>query len=115
MRGDSQLSHTARQAIETSTDPIDVSLASAWELGIKLSLGKYVLNVPLNEFFRRSIAGQDFTWLEIRPQHVMHVARLPFHHRDPFDRMLIAQSLSESFTLVTKDEHATRYGCVTLW
>ena len=112
---DKQLSAAARAAIEDTSNESFVSMASVWELGIKLSLGKYQLATPFDEFLNHAIDGQGFQRLTIEPAHVVRVAQLPFHHRDPFDRLLIAQALEESATLVTLDPHAAAYGVATLW
>lgn len=112
---DKQLSSAARAAIEAPANESFVSMASIWELGIKLSLGKYQLATPFDEFLRQAIDGQGFQRLDITPTHVVRVSQLPFHHRDPFDRLLIAQALEESATLVTLDPHAPAYGLAPLW
>lgn len=112
---DNRLSTAARRAIEDPANESFVSMASVWELGIKLSLGKYQLATPFGEFITQSIDGQGFQRLKITPAHVVQVAQLPFHHRDPFDRILIAQAIEESAMLVTLDPHATAYGVSTLW
>jgi PIN domain nuclease of toxin-antitoxin system len=110
-----QLSTTARSAIENPANECFVSMASVWELGIKLSLGKYQLTTPFDEFLDRAIDGQGFQRLDIAPAHVVRVAQLPFHHRDPFDRILISQAIEESAMLITHDHHAAAYGITTLW
>lgn len=112
---DKQLSSAARTAIEDPANESYVSMASVWELGIKLSLGKYQLVTPFDEFLSLAIEGQGFQRLDIAPAHVVRVSQLPFHHRDPFDRLLIAQAIEESATLVTVDTDASAYGIPKLW
>lgn len=108
------LSATARTLIETADD-VFVSVASAWETAIKVQLGKLTVDAPSAEaFFDEQMRSNGFTYLPIAPAHVFRAAGLPLHHRDPFDRMLIAQALVESLTLVTRDDFRT-YGVAAAW
>ena len=94
-----------------------MSIASAWEVAIKVGLGKLTVDAPtVREFFEEQMEANGFAYLPIDPSHAFRVAGLPSHHRDPFDRLLIAQALEESMTLVTR-EGATfgPYGVATLW
>lgn len=88
-----------------STDA-HVSIASAWEVAIKTSIGK--LRPP--EDFADAAVEEGFTLLPIDVEHTRAVRDLPFHHRDPFDRMLVAQALVEGLTLVTRDRRLAEYG-----
>src|SRR5438874_10812884 len=90
--GDPQLSARARALIEDPANEKLVSPASYWELAVKISVGKYALNEPFEDFLRRGILGNGFGVLAIEFQHAAKVATLPFHHRDPFDRLLVAQA-----------------------
>jgi PIN domain nuclease of toxin-antitoxin system len=111
---DSALSGTARTLIETADD-VFVSVASAWETAIKVHLGKLTVDAPSAEwFFGEQMRANGFTYLPIAPAHVFRAAALPLHHRDPFDRMLIAQSLVEGLTLVTPDDFRA-YGLAAAW
>jgi PIN domain nuclease of toxin-antitoxin system len=111
---DSALSGTARTLIETADD-VFVSVASAWETAIKVHLGKLTVDAPSAEwFFDEQMRKNGFTYLPIAPAHVFRAAALPLHHRDPFDRMLIAQSLAEGLTLVTRDDFRA-YGLAAAW
>jgi PIN domain nuclease of toxin-antitoxin system len=111
---DPALSTTARKLIET-TDDVFVSVASAWEIAIKVQLGKLSLDAPSAEaFFDEQMQANAFTFLPIAPAHVFRAASLPLHHRDPFDRMLIAQALAESLSLVTRDDFGA-YGLTMSW
>ena len=85
---DAKLSQEARSAITDSANQILVSPASYWEIAIKISLGKYTLSEELGGFFETQLAENRLTVLAITPRHAAEVAKLPFHHRDPFDRML---------------------------
>ena len=99
----------ARRLIEDSIDPVMVSVVSEWELAIKVSNKKIGLNMPI---FSKGIDDAGFDRLGITPLHTHTVAQLPHSddHKDPFDRLLIAQSLSEPLILLTTDEKLARYG-----
>ena len=90
---DPQLSETARDVIADLENDLLLSPASYWEIGIKISVGKYELSESLDAFVGREVERNSLLILPIEPRHAAEVARLPFHHRDPFDRMLIAQAL----------------------
>ncbi len=114
---DSALSRTARSAIEDSANEIFVSVATAWEVAIKASLGKLAVDAPsVAEFFRQQMEVNGFAYLPIEPLHVFRVGGLPFHHRDPFDRLLIAQSVEERMHLVTREVALfSMYGVSIVW
>lgn len=87
-----------------------VSVATAWELGIKFALNKLDLRIPVSEM----TTAYGFTELSINFKHVEFAAALPFHHRDPFDRLLVAQALVEGLILVTSDKKLAHYGVPVL-
>jgi PIN domain nuclease of toxin-antitoxin system len=93
-----RLSNTARTAIQESNATY-VSAVSVWEIGIKTSTGKLEFRGDMD----RQIALNGFVPLDITVAHAIAAGRLPFHHRDPFDRMLVAQAAAESLTLITSD------------
>jgi len=103
-----RLPAAAKQAVETA-DQIHVSHASLWEMAIKCSLGK--LTVDLQALCRQ-IEVDGFEWLPISAPHLLAVATLPQHddHKDPFDRLLVAQALTEPLLLLTADAKLARYG-----
>ena len=113
--GDPQLSDKARDIILDSAHTKFVSPASYWEISIKISQGKYVLSMPYRQFIRQAIVANGFRYLHISPRHTERVATLPFHHRDPFDRLLIAQALAERMALVTNDSGLVVYGASLIW
>jgi PIN domain nuclease of toxin-antitoxin system len=82
---------------------------------IKLSLGKLELPGPVDAFAERHLVGGGFRALPIEVAHLGRVARLPFHHRDPFDRLLVAQALEEELAIVSRDRVFTRYGVRRIW
>lgn len=108
---DPALSPTAREALaDPACEPL-VSSASLWEIAIKHSLGK--LEVP--DDLPDRIAGEGFAWLPISPSHAWRVRELPAHHRDPFDRLLVAQSLDERLPILTADARFRDYGVDAVW
>lgn len=100
--GSSNLSQTARLAIENPANDFFVSMASLWEISIKNSLGKLDLDASLDTFFK-DIVLKGFNLMPIDPSHILQSASLPPHHRDPFDRIIIGQALAEQMAVVTKD------------
>ena len=99
----------ARHAIEDPTNDVLVSIVCAWEIAIKLALGK--LSAPPNAsgWLPRQLAAKRFTLLPIALEHALAVEHLPPHHRDPFDRLLIAQATIEGLTIVTGDPQFAAY------
>ena len=81
-----------------------LSPASHWEIAIKIGLGKYTLPVTFLEFVQRSVADNGFLILPIEPNHTALLTTMPHHHRDPFDRLMIAQATAEKLTVVRADE-----------
>ena len=106
----SRLTSEARSRIATA-DIVFVSAASAWEAGIKISLGR--LQVP--DTIEAGVLASGFERLLITFSHAEHAAGLPPHHRDPFDRMLVAQAQAEGLTLVTHDRLLEPYDVEILW
>ena len=113
--GDSKLSQAARTAIETTPGDKLISPASYWEIAIKISLGKYTLPLRFEEFVEKGIDDNGFEILPILPGHAAAVAALPFHHRDPFDRMLIGQAVAEKISVVTCDAIFDQYPINCVW
>ncbi len=115
--GDPQLSSAARAHILDPGNIKFVSPASYWEISIKISLKKYALNAPYQQFMRQAIVGNGFRFLHISPRHTEQVSTLPLlpHHRDPFDRLLIAQALVERMDMVSSDGNFATYGVHVLW
>ncbi|MGI4791022.1 MAG: type II toxin-antitoxin system VapC family toxin [Janthinobacterium lividum] len=99
----SQLSVTALAAIQSGENQIFLSLASAWEMSIKSGLGKLNLTQPIEPFIVDQAQRNRFEILPITLPHIAAVERLPQHHRDPFGRLLIAQSLSEAMPIISAD------------
>jgi PIN domain nuclease of toxin-antitoxin system len=94
------LSPTAKALIEDAENDICLSIASVWEMAIKFSLGKLKMPTPFAEFVETQLRENDIRLLAITTQHIEGVATLPFHHRDPFDRLMIAQAQREGFIII---------------
>lgn len=112
---DYQLSDAARQAISNADNDCFLSIASCWEMAIKSSIGKLSLSKPVESFIIDQITENGFRLLNIELRHAAKVESLPFHHRDPFDRLLIGQAMSDNLTLVTADTMFSDYGVTLIW
>ena len=113
--GDTQISQTARTIILNPVNDKFISPVCYWEVAIKVSVRKYSLALPHETFFETALRVNGFAILPIEPRHTAVVATLPFHHRDPFDRLLIAQALAEGMPLVSADVAVDPYGVRRLW
>lgn len=111
---DEQLSTPARTAIEQA-EILYLSPASHWEIAIKIALGKYALPEPFAQFMGRELANNDVTILPIEIGHTAQLTTLPFHHRDPFDRLIIAQALAEKLPVASIDSQFDVYGVERVW
>jgi PIN domain nuclease of toxin-antitoxin system len=112
---DRRLSANARGLISDPSNQIEVSPASYWEIAIKVCLGKYTLNAPYDDFMQRGITGNGFAIRHIDPQHTSVLTTLPMHHRDPFDRLLIAQAMIENIPIVSGDPAFDAYPVRRFW
>lgn len=110
--GDPRVTEEVRQRVETA-DEVSVSQVSLWELTIKAGLGKLRIDLPV---FAAQVEAMGFAWLPIDKAHILKLAELPSFddHRDPFDRLLVAQSLAEPLILLTVDSKLARYGSTIL-
>ena len=104
------LSAEAREVIEHERNTVHLSAATGWEIGIKSAIGQ--LNVP--NHLMQTVQDQSFVALPITFKVGLAVASLPFHHRDPFDRLMIAQALAEDLVLITRDAHMRLYDVAQL-
>ncbi len=112
---DPRLSETARGLLSDPNNDVLLSPASYWEIAIKVRLGKYQVPGSFEDFMTDQIVRNQFTVLPIAVSHAAVVAGLPFHHRDPFDRLLIAQAMTESVPIVSIDAEFDAYGIQRLW
>jgi PIN domain nuclease of toxin-antitoxin system len=102
VENDDQLSLSLKQYIDNIQNEIYVSIATLWEIAIKVSLGKLEMSIDILTLIAK-IEENGFVILPILPSHSLCVSKLPFHHRDPFDRMLIAQAITEQIYVISKD------------
>ncbi|MBR8839222.1 MAG: type II toxin-antitoxin system VapC family toxin [Stigonema ocellatum SAG 48.90 = DSM 106950] len=111
-----RLSEEAIAHIADEANELWFSVASVWEIGIKVAIGKLPLPEPIDSYISSRMVQLGAQSLLIRATHAIHAAALPLHHRDPFDRMLIAQSQLEDMTLVSADAMFRQYSDVSiLW
>lgn len=113
--GSPQLSTTARTLIEDGNNEVFLSVGSLWEMAIKISLGKLSLGQPFETLMPAQLALNNIELLNITLDHTAKVITLPFHHRDPFDRLLVAQALVENIPLVGVDTVFDAYRVRRLW
>jgi len=109
------LSTRAHATISSETNEPLLSVASAWEIAIKVGAGKLRVSGTLQDWLRDEMRESRIAALEITLAHTFAVAELPRHHRDPFDRLLVAQARSENLPLLTNDDMLKRYGIRTIW
>ena len=114
MNGSSELPEKTRELIGKSSE-IYVSIATFWELAIKHSTGKLILHTSISGLINVVKNDLHFTVLPVKPEHLDVVSSLPFYHKDPFDRLLIAQAKAENATLISVDEHFSDYSVKVIW
>jgi PIN domain nuclease of toxin-antitoxin system len=112
---DKALSSTARQHIIDPTNMIEISPASYWEIAIKVAIGKYMLKQLYQTFLEDQVTKNSFLILPIEIKHTAVLTTLPMHHRDPFDRLLVAQALVEQIAIISGDPQFDAYGVLRIW
>lgn len=110
-----KLGPEAREVLTAPGQRIFVSTVSLWEIAIKVSLDRLDLDPAWREIIESGLEHMHGSWLTIKPAHCGIVATLPWWHRDPFDRMLVAQAISEDLALVTRDRAMADYGVQVIW
>lgn len=115
IEGDPQLSVPARTLIQDASNEVLISPASYWEIAIKVSLRKWQLNRSYEDFMDIGLKQYGFQVLPILPTHTARLIGMQFHHKDPFDRMLVAQALVEQVPIVSADGQLDAYGITRLW
>ncbi|NJL28841.1 MAG: type II toxin-antitoxin system VapC family toxin [Thermoanaerobaculia bacterium] len=113
--GDARLGGSVRRLIEAPDNLCQLSTASLWEMAIKTSLGKLEILLPISRLVDEQVLGNGIDVLAIAPRHLDTLASLPFHHRDPFDRLLIAQSISENLPILGHDDTFDAYPIERVW
>jgi len=114
LQGNEALSKKAKRIIEETDSEKYISIASIWEIAIKVSLEKLQLAKPL-ESFLFDLSQTNITILPIKLSHTLRLSRLEFFHKDPFDRLIIAQSIEENFEVLTRDPNFPPYDIVIRW
>ncbi len=112
---DPRLSETAKSLFLEERNEMFCSLASIWELAIKISMGKLSLDQPLQLFIDEQIFGNNIKILFIETRHILPLENLPFHHKDPFDRLIIAQAMVEKIPVISKDIWFDSYPIQRIW
>ena len=111
----SKLSKKAEDAIRDTSNEVFISVVNAWEMQIKAQIGKLKQNKPWRDVIREQIQVNGFPLLRPELSHIEVLDSLPFHHKDPFDRLLIAQAIYENLTLVSNDPKFPAYPVTLLW
>jgi PIN domain nuclease of toxin-antitoxin system len=114
LEGDSQISPLAKSLVLDTDNQLFVSMASLWEMAIKTSIGKLTLTQPLEEIIKR-LPLEFMELLPIEVPHVLAIQNLPFHHKDPFDRILIAQTITENIEIISIETIFDQYGIKRVW
>lgn len=113
--GDKKLSQLAKQTYLNTKNQILFSIGSIWEIAIKISRSLLEINEPFNDFIENQIFSNDIQILNISVDHLIQLEKLPFHHSDPFDRLIIAQSMVEDITIIGTDKQFDLYPVKRLW
>lgn len=109
------LSPTAREIIADGTNEVLLSVVSAWEIVVKAGAGRIALDESPERFVSRHVAQNGFSVLPVHLDHALKVAALPRLHRDPFDRLLVAQATAEGLPILSGDPQIAKYAVETLW
>lgn len=111
----SQLSRTAKDLYLNEKNEIFLSIASIWEMAIKISLKKLIIPYRLSDFVKEHIIGNNIRILNIALSHIYRLESLQYHHRDPFDRLIISQSIEESIPIISSDSELDKYEIERIW
>ena len=114
IENDAQLSYRAKSIIEDERNSVFATMANLWEIAIKVSIKKLDLTLTTDEIFQK-LHKMDIPVFGILPNHIRMLQTLPHHHRDPFDRMIIAQAFEEKCTVITRDALFDAYDVSILW
>jgi PIN domain nuclease of toxin-antitoxin system len=114
LEGDNQLSEKAKVSIEKNEEINFISIASLWEIAIKISIGKLELKTTFSKIAEQ-IFNNGFQILPINFEDTLRITELPFHHRDPFDRIIISQCFNNNLFLISKDRIFTEYDINLIW
>jgi PIN domain nuclease of toxin-antitoxin system len=115
MANDPRLSSTAKTTFSNVNNEIYLSMASAWEMAIKSSLKKLKLPLPAKDYVLTRTQAHKINLLDIALEHIGVIETLPFHHKDPFDRLIIAQGIAEKLPILSDDQLFDSYPIQRLW
>ncbi len=115
LNDDRALTRRMRTLLTSTTATIHISVVSAWEIAIKHQSGKITFDVPVEEVLSRILDGTTWPVLPVLPAHILDLLALPMHHRDPFDRLLVAQARAEGMALATADQTLRKYRVPMAW
>jgi PIN domain nuclease of toxin-antitoxin system len=115
LRADRRLSSLASRVVASGENQLLWSIASSWEIAVKIALGKLELERPVHRLYGELVSGQGVEILPIGHDHCTQLAALPLHHRDPFDRMLVAQAQVEGVPVLSADPKLAAYELEVLW
>lgn len=110
-----KLPQATKALLEDGNNAVFLSIASVWELAIKVSIGKIKLDEPVKQLVEFHVSHNDIKLLSVKVGHIAQIEAMPFHHKDPFDRILVAQSKVENFPLVSTDEVLDQYTINRIW
>ncbi len=113
--GNDRLSREAREVMEDFDNELVLSIVSLWEISIKVSVGKLELLREFDQFIPEKLEENEIEILHIELPHLSEMMKLPFHHRDPFDRLIIAQSISENLPVIASDRFFREYPVEIIW
>ena len=114
VNGDPLLGANAKKSIESIDNKNFISVASLWEIAIKVNIGKLSLSKPFHTI-KKQIEDNNIELLPIDFNHTLQLVSLQLYHRDPFDRLIIAQAMTEQMAVITKDEHFKKYSIKIIW
>jgi len=114
LEDDPQLPEKVKKEIINIDNNCFISIVSLWEIAIKIKLGKLIIKFPF-ERFADYLSGSDIELLPISLDHLVQLLNIDLHHRDPFDRLIIAQGRAEQLTIITRDEHFSSYTDRIMW
>ena len=112
---DKRLSKKVKDIYLNPDNQIFISLASLWEMAIKINLNKLSINEPLKDFIKNQVKRNDINILDIKTKHILLLESLPYYHKDPFDRLIISQSITELIPLLSFDKVFDRYSIKRIW
>jgi PIN domain nuclease of toxin-antitoxin system len=112
---DPKLSKRVQTAVLSPLSDIRVSVVNAWEIVLKFQAGKLAFDVPIERILSEVLSGATWPVVAVRPEHITELLELPPIHRDPFDRLLIAQARAEGMALATPDSRIQQYAVSTIW